>query len=154
VTASTEVQLTSWRSARWQQVLVALALVGTVVGAAFAIASDPQWWVILIWAIAALVLLALLIGLWVAAAESARATDALRKSGVLTRADVLDGQRVDEDDEIRYVLTLEIRPVEHDAFMVTHRCRDERCRAAASAAPTSITTLVDAPTRTWAVVHG
>jgi ABC-type nickel/cobalt efflux system permease component RcnA len=154
VTATTEVHLTSRRSARWQQGLVAFALLGTIVGVGFAITTDPQWWVILVWTVAAVVLLVILIGLWFAARESARASQWLHESGEVTRADVLDGERVDEDDEVRYVLTLEIRPVGHDAFTVTHRCGHERCRAAAEAAPTAITALVDASRRTWAVVHG
>jgi hypothetical protein len=153
VTASTEVQLTTWRSARLQQVIVSVSLLGAIVGGVVSVVMDPQWWVILIWAVAALVLLFLLLGLWSAATDSARATDALKRSGVMTRADVIEGEEVVESDEIRYELTLEIRPVGHEAFTVVHRCNENRCKDAAGNVPTSITALVDAATRTWAVVH-
>jgi cation transport ATPase len=153
VATPTEIQLTTWRSARWQQAIAGVSLLATLVGAAVAIATQPEWWVVLIWVVAALVLLIILIGLWFAATASARATDALRKSGVATRADVIHGEELVESDEIRYELTLQIRPVGREAFTVIHRCTEDRCKEAASNAPTSITALVDAATRTWAVVH-
>lgn len=154
MTGSTEVQLTSRRSARWQKAVVGVALGGTIIGAAIAIATDPQWWAILIWVVVSLILAFLLVGLWVSATENARATESLLASGIDTRADVIAGERVTLDDEIRYVLTLRIRPVGHDEFTVTHSCSDGRCKTASESVPTTITALVDARTRTWAIRHG
>lgn len=149
----TEVALTSRSSARWQKGVVAVSLVGTVAGAVVAIATDPQWWVILIWVAASLILILIMLGLWAAANQSASATEELRKSGVVTRADVINGERVTQDDEIRYVLTLEIRPVGHDAFTVTHSCSNYKCAEVVNNVPTTITVLADAATRSWAVLH-
>ena len=151
---ATEVQLTSGRSARWQKGLVAASLIGTLVGAAVAVASDPPWWVIRIWAGTALVLTLILVALWASAGEAADLTAVLEKSGVATRADVIHGAIVDDGEQLRSELTLEIRPVGSEAFTVTHRCGDSGCKAAATSVPTTITVLVDASTRTWAAMHG
>lgn len=154
MTGSTEVTLTTWRSARWEKGIVAVSLACTIVGAAVAIATDPQWWVILIWGVVGLIMLLLFVGVWDSANESARATDKLRGSGVVTRADVVAGERVIDGDDVHYLLTLEICPVGHEPFTVTHSCGSFRCQEAANNVPTTTTALVDASTRSWAVIHG
>jgi len=94
------------------------------------------------------------LGLWFTAEHDARATEELQRSGVVTRADVVHSTEVTDGEEgTRYVLTLEIRPVGHDPFTVTHRCRKDSCEEAMSNLPSTITTLVDASTRTWAILH-
>ena len=148
---STEVILTSRGSARIQKILVGGSLVGAVVGAGFAVTSDAQWWEVAIWMVVSTILFLILAGLWFSAEDNARATERLQRTGVATRADVLATSVEETDDDIRAVLTLEIRPVESENFIVSHRCSTPECRRAQP--DSTITTLVDASTRTWAVIH-
>ena len=153
MTGSTEVKLTSRASARVAKIVVSVSLTAAVVAAVASFITMPEWWMILIWVLVALVMLVLCVSVWGSMSDDVRATERLRETGVVTRADVLSGARIDEDDEIRYDLTLEIRPVGSEPFTVLHRCRALRCKQAERDAPTTISALVDAPTRTWAVIH-
>lgn len=150
---STEVILTSRGSARVQKILVGVSLAGAVIGAGIAVASGGQWWEIGLWMLASTVLFVILAGLWFAADDSARATEKLQRTGTITRADVIAAGVEETEDDTRAVLALEIRPVGSEAFMVSHNCRSQGCRQAGENLPTTLTALVDASTRTWAVVH-
>ena len=132
---------------------MSVSLAAAIAGAVFSIVVEPAWWMILIWAFVLLVMVLIWGGVWYSMGESAAATEQLRTSGVVTRAEVLSGARFDEDDEIWYELTLEIRPVAHEPFTVVHHCHKWHCKQAEQDAPTTITALVDATTRTWAVIH-
>ena len=148
---STEVILTSRGSARVQKILVGGSLIGAVVGAGFAVTSDAQWWEVAIWMVVSTILFLILAGLWFSAEDNARATELLQKTGIVTRADVIASEVEQTDEDTRAILTLEIRPVESENFTVSHRCSTPECRKAQP--PSTITTLVDASTRTWAVIH-
>ena len=153
MTPSTEVDFTTRGSSRLIKTVVVLSIVGIAVGMGFVLASSPEWWAALILLIIALVMAVLLLGLFFAVGDSARQTDALRRTGVETRTDVVSATIEDWHEDTVYELVLDIRPSTGESFTATHRCTKARCRETAAAAPTTITALVDASTRTWAVIH-
>lgn len=147
-----EVNLIGSRSAFAQKCVLSVSMAATVAGGSVAVGNDPRWWVILVWAVVTLFVAAIAVGHWATVTADLRSTRMLVDTGVVTRADVIESVTESGDDSVTYVLTLRIRPIDGDAFTVTHRCARESCKAAALAVPTTIAVLVDRRTRAWAAL--
>ena len=150
---STEVDLTTRTFARVTVLIAVLAIIGILVGTAAAwpwISSGAR----VVWAGSAVGGMGFFVVVGYAVSTGVRPSEALRASGVEILADVLSAKVEDwHDDGNVYELRLRLQPVDGDEFTVTHRCWKNRCRDVAKIAPTTITALVDGPTRTWAVIH-
>ncbi|GLY47241.1 hypothetical protein [Lentzea sp. NBRC 102530] len=145
-----EVVLTDRGSARVQRALAAISIAASVAGGVVVAFSDQAWWAIVLWELGLLVVVFGMLALWTTASDDADQTAALREAGTLVRGEVTDKTVFDVSDAIMYELTLRI-PVPGGGFEDRHRCSRSECTAVLTGG--QVTVLLDATTRTWAVVH-
>ncbi|MET9631936.1 hypothetical protein ABZX92_31175 [Lentzea sp. NPDC006480] len=142
---TTEVVLTSRGSALVQRIISGVSLAGTLVGMVVLAFSDEPWWAIVLWELGLLVGALVCVAIWSSAGSDAKDTVALRATGTVAVAEVLESTREDDGDSYSHLLKLWI-PVSGDGFEVHHRCHhysDEQ----------QVRVLVDPATRTWGALH-
>ncbi|USX55166.1 hypothetical protein [Lentzea sp. HUAS12] len=145
-----EVVLTDRGSARVQRALAAVTIAASVASGVVLAFSGLAWWAIMLCEFGLLVVVFGMLALWSTAAEFADQTDALRAAGALAQSEVTDKTVFDASDAVMYELTLWI-PVRDGGFEDRHRCSRPECTAVEVGQ--RVTVLLDAATRTWAVVH-
>ncbi|MET9230287.1 hypothetical protein [Lentzea sp. NPDC003310] len=149
-TSPVEVVLTDRGSARVQRVLAAVTIAASVASGVWLAFSGQAWWAIILWELGLLVVVFGMLALWTTAAESAEQTEALRAAGRAVLGEVTGKTVFDASDAVMYELTLWI-PVPGGGFEDRHRCSRAGCTDVERGG--RVTVLLDAATRTWAVIH-
>jgi hypothetical protein len=142
---TTEVILTSPKSAVGQRVVSGFGFVCTLTGMVVLAFSGQPWWAIVLWELALLVTLLFCAAIWSSAGSDARDTVALRAKGIVVTADVLESTREDHGESVDHVLKLWI-PVRGGGFEVHHRCHHYEGEQ-------QVRVLVDPASRTWGALH-
>lgn len=149
----TQVDLTSRRGGAGQRITAVILAVVGVAGFAMSFRSlEPWWWEFALMAFGCALIVLLAAGLWINAGTSVASTVTLKETGTPIALPVV-GAFETSDEGLRYQLRLRL-PTADEEFVV-HACGDHRCVAAGRAAPEAeLPVLLDAESRTWAVVHG
>ncbi|KJK50602.1 hypothetical protein UK23_10135 [Lentzea aerocolonigenes] len=142
---TTEVVLTSRASALVQRIISGVSLAGALVGMVVLAFADEPWWAVVLGELGLLVSALICVAIWSAAGSEAKDTVALRATGTVAFAEVLESTREDDGDSCSHVLKLWV-PVPGDGFEVRHRCHHY-------SGEQQVRVLVDPATRTWGALH-
>ncbi|MEU7528465.1 hypothetical protein AB0A74_22225 [Saccharothrix sp. NPDC042600] len=148
-----QVWLTAPGAARTQKVVGGFTVVSTLLAGTLGVVHADAAWQVVLWVVASVVVVLLGVGIAARAGEDARATVALRATGVATRAEVLSAEENAGEDDVSYALTLWVALPGGAGFQAVHSCGNHTCVSAAQRSDAVLEVLVDPVVRTWAVVH-
>ncbi|NUT53356.1 MAG: hypothetical protein HOV94_39635 [Saccharothrix sp.] len=145
--------MTGPRAAVVQKVVGGFTVVSTLLAGTLGVVYADAAWQVVLWVVASVVVVLIGVGIGARAGEDARATVALRATGVASRAEVLEAVENAGEEDVSFALTLWVALPGGAGFQVVHSCGNQTCVTAAQRSGAVLEVLVDPVGRTWAVVH-